>query len=99
MVRFTRLFAAVLVLGVLFVIPAFAEAAQSQATSESTQLVLKLEDPLSTPMDGRQQGVLTVDDLRRIHFLRECESQAEFAQCPGCLGCIVSNNIVYCWGC
>ncbi len=99
MVRFARLFAAVLVLGVLCVIPALANEGLTQASAEATRLVLPLDDPLFTPMDGQQRGLITVEDLRRIHFLRECEPNEVIAHCPGCDGCIVSNNKYYCFGC
>jgi len=95
MARFSRLFAAVLVLGVLCVIPALAEKAQMEGTAGSAQF----EEPLFTPMDGHRQGVITVEDLRRIHFLRACDPPEVLAYCPGCSGCIVSNNNYYCYGC
>lgn len=99
MVRFSRLFTAVVVLGVLCVIPALAKEGLTQVSAEATGLVLSLDDPLFTPMDGHQQGVITVEDLRRIHFLRACDPPEVQAYCPGCSGCIISNNIPYCYGC
>jgi|GEM_PF-5971562 len=58
--------------------------APDQTPAKSLDEIRELADP-------NQDGL--------FHALRRCESAAEFAQCPGCSGCIVSNNIVYCYGC
>jgi hypothetical protein len=90
----------VLVLGLLAAVPMVADTADVEIEKEAIPMSFDFSEPLFTPMEGAQeQGVITVEDLRRIHFLEECGSAEQWAQCPGCQYCIVSGYNIYCGGC
>jgi hypothetical protein len=91
MKRFTSLIAIALILGAFAALPAVAEEASAQPRPEAT------EEAGFTPMEGpQQQGLITVDDLRKMDMLRLCDPDEVEMYCPGCFDCIITATKVTC---